>query len=130
MISIVGPSRCAGRQWSAVSLSSSDLTLPLPRSFEEVLSLLEQLPRMFVEPDGSFVWVSGSTDSPWQVDGQLHDGSTGLNSVELKGTIPSDAWDQLLGCVGEPEVQLVIQLPREGVFMTDSEFRRYWDSQP
>ena len=111
--------------WQVIDLSPADLTVPLPHTFEDVLSRLESLDRMFIEPDGSFVWVGGSIESNWQVDGQLHDSSSGLINVEIKGTICVDAWEQLLSCLGWPDVQLLIQLPREGVFMAESEFRRY-----
>jgi len=97
----------------------------LPRSFEEVLSCLESFARMFIEPDGSFVWVGGESETNWQLDGQLNDGSTGLNSVEIKGTVSTQAWNQLLQAVGWPDAQLLMQLPREGIFMTEMEFRRF-----
>ena len=108
-----------------IDLPSTKIVPPLPRSFEEVLSCLESFPRMFIEPDGSFVWVGVESKTNWQLDGQLNDGSTGLNSVEIKGTVSTQAWNQLLQAVGWPDAQLLIQLPREGIFMTEMEFRRF-----
>ncbi|MCP4194582.1 MAG: hypothetical protein GY768_28575 [Planctomycetaceae bacterium] len=108
-----------------IDLPSTKVVPPLPRSFEEVLSCLESFARMFIEPDGSFVWVGGESETNWQLDGQLNDGSTGLNSVEIKGTVSTQAWNQLLQAVGWPDAQLLMQLPREGIFMTEMEFRRF-----
>src|SRR5688500_14704882 len=44
-----------------------------PITFDESLAALARLPRMFIEPDGSFVWVSAAGEKQWQVDGVLHD---------------------------------------------------------
>lgn len=90
------------------------------RSFEEVCESLAELPRMFVEPDGSFVWRSPSG----QLDGQLHDGPCGLAHVELKGSLALDDWQRWLNCLGWPDQSLVVQLARDGIFMPEPEFAR------
>src|SRR5262245_46723871 len=98
---------------------------PLPVTFDHALAELSQLPRLFIEPDGSFVWRgthAGGGD--WQVDGNLIDRGDVLGHVELKGSCPVDQFDQLLVALGWPEQALVLQLPRRGVILEEAEFRR------
>jgi hypothetical protein len=107
------------------SLHGSPAPGPLTVSFDAALGELELLPRLFIEPDGSFVW-RGATDDrqPWQVDGNLIDRGDVLDYVQLNGTCPSDRLDEVLRTLGWPQVELTIQLPRLGVFLTEGEFRR------
>ena len=93
--------------------------------FEEALAGLSELPRLFIEPDGSFVW-RGTTEEgqAWQLDGNLIDRGDVLDYVELKGVCPSERLDDVLRMLGWPECQLAFQLPRLGVFLTEAEFRR------
>ena len=51
---------------------------------------------MFCEPDGSFVWVSSQGEPAWQLDGNLYDRNSRLLFVDLKGTCPRGAFDQLM----------------------------------
>lgn len=97
----------------------------LPAGFDRVVAEFAALPRMFMEPDGSFVWT-GSTDDgqPWQVDGNLIDRGDVLAYVELKGVCPTERFDELLSALGWPDSPLVFQLPRRGVFLEEEEFRR------
>lgn len=97
----------------------------LPCSFEEASALFSKLPRMFIEPDGSFVWTSAHDDVAWQVDGNLYDRDGRLLFVDAKGTCPSEAFDRLLGALGWPETRLMFQLTREAVFLDEDEFRRF-----
>jgi hypothetical protein len=93
--------------------------------FEEVLASLAKLPRMFIEPDGSFVWRGTSDDGqPWQVDGNLIDRGDVLACVELKGSCPAARLDDILRGLGWPEATLWFQLPRLGLLLTEAEFRQ------
>jgi hypothetical protein len=98
---------------------------PLTVSFEKAFAALAQLPRLFIEPDGSFVW-RGTDDAgeAWQVDGNLIDRGDALAYVELKGTCPSERMDEILRALGWPETPLAFQLPRAGLVLTEAEFRR------
>src|SRR5215210_2293586 len=68
-------------------------TLEVPRAtiagtmmactFEEAAARLAKLPRMFIEPDGAFVWVSPQGETPWQVDGNIYDRAGALAFVDL-----------------------------------------------
>jgi hypothetical protein len=99
-------------------------------SFEQAAAALEQLGRMFVEPDGSFVWVS--SDEPnvageprWQIDGSLFDRNGRLLLVDIKGSCTEAEFDRLLAALGWPETPLMFELTREAVFLDEAEFRRY-----
>lgn len=67
-------------------------------TFEEVCAAFEAWPRMFVEPDGSFVWVGAAAGRPntWQLDGQLFDRAGKVLLIELKGDCPQSALEQIL----------------------------------
>jgi hypothetical protein len=80
---------------------------------------------MFLEPDGSFVWVSAAKETPWQLDGVLYDRNERLLYVDLKGACTAPAFDRLLGALGWPETPVMFQLAREAVFLDETEFRRY-----
>jgi hypothetical protein len=98
---------------------------PLPVSFEAVLGGLEALPRLFIEPDGSFVW-RGTTEAgdAWQVDGNLVDRGQVLDYVELHGTCSGERLDEILRLLGWPAAELTFVLPRRGVVLTEEAFRR------
>ena len=99
-------------------------------SFEAARTMLSQLPRMFCEADGSFVWVSPQGAPAWQVDGNLYDRNERLLFVDLKGTCPADEFDRLLTALGWPETRLMFQLTREALFLDEAEFRRYAETGP
>ena len=103
---------------------------PLSVTFDEALSTLEQLDRMFIEPDGSFVWAGLSGDGErWQVDGNLIDRGDCLAYVELKGRCPQAQFNQILGALGWPNAALAFELTRRGVAVEEAEFRRLAASQ-
>ncbi|HVA47363.1 MAG TPA: hypothetical protein VNH11_13420 [Pirellulales bacterium] len=93
------------------------------RTFEQVAQSLADLPRMFVEPDGSFVWVAAAGPA-WQIDGVLYDGAERLWYMELQGRCPPHEFDRLLLALGWPETPVRVQLVREGELMEEQEFRR------
>ncbi len=98
---------------------------PLAVTFDEVATRLAALPRMFIEPDGSFVW-RGTADAgqTWQIDGNLTDRGEVLDHVELKGTCPAERLDEILRTLGWPETRVAFQLPRLGQFLTEEAFRQ------
>jgi hypothetical protein len=107
------------------SVHGHTAAVPLPVSFEAVLAGLELLPRLFIEPDGSFVW-RGTTEAglAWQVDGNLVDRGQVLDSVELHGACPGERLDEILRLLGWPAAELTFALPRRGVVLTEEAFRR------
>jgi hypothetical protein len=102
----------------------------LARSFDDGLSTLQRFDRMFIEPDGSFVWTGGASDSDrWQVDGNLIDRGDCLAYVELKGRCPELQLNQILSALGWPNEPLAFELTRRGVVVDEEEFRRLAASQ-
>jgi hypothetical protein len=118
-----------GRTITPLDVQPHQLSQPFPVTFDDACERLAKLPRLFCEPDGSFVWVADDPQQPWQLDGNLYDSPGGLMYVELSGTIILNKFDDLLRCVGWPDMPVVVQLVREAVFLDEDEWRRAWWSQ-
>ncbi len=119
------PVDLAGGSYTVLDLDATQYATPMRVSFEEAMEQLARLPRMFVEPDGSFVWVGQHGTRNWQLDGCLYDCNQHVIYVDVAGTCPPQPFDQLLNAFGWPATQLVFQLPRHAVFMNEHELRRY-----
>jgi len=106
---------------------------PLDVTFEQVRDKLAVLPRMFIEPDGAFVWA-GFTDrlgtrtedntGAWQLEGVLYDQGDRLSYVELNGLCSEQAFDRFLGALGWPRSRLMFQLLAQAVFLDEKTFRQ------
>ena len=116
-----------GGHWlTALALAPERLgAVAFARTFEQVTADLGLLERMYVEPDGSFVWVSGRQDRGWQVDGVVYDHQDRVRFVDVSGSCPSDQFDRLLAVLGWPAEPMMFQLTREAVLLDEAEFRRY-----
>lgn len=119
----------SGCRLSTLSSERHDFSSLFDTTFEEVLSRLSQFPRLFIEPDGSFVWRGGSGDLAWQLDGQLFDRNDRLQHVELHGTLSLDELDQFLAALGGPTTRFVFQLMREAYLLDEVAFRKYLGSR-
>jgi hypothetical protein len=95
----------------------------LPVTFDAAYSALAELPRLFIEPDGSFVWTSPPGEAAWQVDGTLVDGGETLYYCELKGMCPPESLDQMLHCISS-NAELTIEDVAQGTTFSKAEFRR------
>lgn len=97
---------------------------PLCVTFDAAFAELSAFPRMFIEPDGSFVWTGATTGGEaWQVDGNLFDRGESLAYVELKGHCPEAQFDMLLKALGGPGLSLLFQLPEQGMLLEEESFR-------
>lgn len=105
--------------------SHGELYTPFSCTFEETASILEQQPRVFFEPDGSFVWGEGADAERWQIDGHLFDRGGRLLYVHLKGSCPAEVFDHLLASVCWPETAVMLQLQQEGYVLDEPAFRRF-----
>lgn len=121
-----GPAaQLAGRTLQTLAVAPALLAAtPFACTFEEASEKLEMLERMFLEPDGSFVWTSSQGGEPWQVDGNLYDRADRLSFVDLNGRCPAAEFDRLLTALGWPQTPLVFQLTREALVLDEAEFRR------
>ena len=98
-------------------------------TFEAAADRLAKLPRMFIEPDGSFVWVSGDAQPVWQVDGNLYDRAGRLQFVDLQGTSTPECFEEFLAALGWPQQQLAFLLTREGIALDEQAFLAWADSE-
>jgi hypothetical protein len=118
-----------GRQVRPLAISPEAAGQPFRVTFDYAAEILSTLPRMFLEPDGSFVWTGEHEGGPWQVDGLLVDQGQRLAYMELSGRCPANEFDQLLAPLGWPAAPVMFQLVPEAVFVDEPEFRRL-ASQP
>jgi hypothetical protein len=60
---VAGPSvSLADSEFATLQIAPASLATPFPVSFEQAAAALSALPRMYCEPDGSFVWVSAADE--------------------------------------------------------------------
>jgi len=119
-----------GLELPTLAVAPTDVAGGFERTFEDVLEGLARLHRMFVEPDGSFVWASPAGGPTWQLDGVVLDRDDRVLYVDLLGTCPPAGLDEVLATLGDREtsearVQAVFQLRHEALFLDDPEFRLY-----
>lgn len=88
---------------------------PLPVTFDEAVERLSALDRMFVEPDGSFVWRGVEGDEAWQIEGQLVDGGLSLAHVELKGSASVACLQRFIDCLQAERSSLWVEQIESGV---------------
>lgn len=111
--------------WPTLRVPHAGFTAPLGVGFDETLARLGRLERMFVEPDGSFVWTGASDGRPWQVDGNAVEMDGRLLLVDVKGACPAAEFDRLLACFGWPEERLMMLLVRPGAVLGEDVFREH-----
>ena len=114
-----------GRPVETLEIPAADLTCPFAVSFEEASAALERLPRMFVEPDGSFVWVADETTRSWQLDGMLYDRDGRLLYVELKGDAPPAELARFLDCCRSVPDDCVVRFARQAYAVGIAEWWRW-----
>ena len=117
--------RLEGADYATIQLTAQQQVTPMIVSFEEVVQQLECLPRMFVEPDGAFVWTGREKAEAWQLDGCVYDLAGRVIYVDVSGVCPEGQFEQLLSALGWPGAKLVIQLRQQALFLSEQDFRRY-----
>ena len=117
------PRRIGNLHVTPLRAAQPDLLSAWPITFDEAAARLSRLPRLFLEPDGSFVWVSRD-DLHWQIDGLLSDMGPRLAYVELRGTCQQAAFDDLLRCFGWPQTPLALEMIAEGMLLDEADFRK------
>lgn len=70
---------------------------PIATSFEQAQQRLSELPRLYCEPDGSFVWTSPGGRE--QVFGMLYDAMGQIQYCELRGACSRASWRALVAAV-------------------------------
>ncbi|HEY2837808.1 MAG TPA: hypothetical protein VGJ26_01575 [Pirellulales bacterium] len=120
----------AGSDYPTLCVPNCALLATFPYSFETVAAELASLGRLYIEPDGSFVWVSSKADLQWQVDGVLYDRDERLLFVDLKGSCPTEEFDRILTACGWPATPVMMQLTHEAVFVDEETFRELASALP
>ena len=96
---------------------------PFQISFEEIAEQLAAFDRLFLEPDGSFVWRGDKRG--WQIDGLLFDHLDQVRYIELKGWCPEQSFRRITSLLRQRrETRLVVQLFRQATLLEASEFHR------
>lgn len=111
--------------WPTLALRPEQFSEPLSVTFDEAIEGLGQLPRLYAEPDGSFVWTSPQEGLCWQVNGNLYERNNRVLLVHLKGSCPAAEFDQLLACFGMPPAVVVAQLVRSAVTIDEATLRQH-----
>jgi len=111
--------------WPTLVVPNDLLTVPMAIGFDESLDILNQLERMYAEPDGSFVWTSPRDGLWWQVDGNACEKEGRVLLVDLKGSCPASEFDRLLAAFGWPQQAMIMQLVRAAMFLDEATFRRH-----
>lgn len=91
-------------------------------TYEDFAEQLSKVPRLYIEPDGSYVWVS-SEDPTRRVWGQITDDGQQVLYLELRGRCQWDDLAAIVGMIGWPETQLIFQLMPDAVLVEESQFR-------
>lgn len=105
-----------------ISLHPDAAARLFPVSFEQVAEIWSQWPRMFFEPDGSFVWVAD--DQSWQLDGVVYDRDDHVLRVDLTGVFHAAPLEQLVRTLGWPAAKLRVETVRDGQFVDVAQFLR------
>lgn len=99
---------------------------PIENSFEEAQSRLSLLPRLYFEPDGSFVWALDGGRQ--QVFGMIYDAAGKIQYAELQGRCDLQVWQQLIEAIsGEksPDCQ-ILRLPDQRMQNLQSFESEHW----
>ncbi len=103
-----------------LEIASPHIDSPLPLSFEEAEEQMNTWDRMFIEPDGSFVWRI----DPHQLDGSLFDNGAHVTFVELAGHCEETMLNKVLAMLSEANTALMFQLRNEAIFINETDFRK------
>lgn len=85
---------------------------PLRISLEKAQANLQRLARMFVEPDGSFLWT-GQDDVGglhWQLEGTAYDDGRVVRYIDLRGQCPPAQWQEFLAAFEESTASVTLEL--------------------
>jgi hypothetical protein len=94
-------------------------------TFDQLAERLSAWPRLYFEPDGSFVWADEANGQAFQLDGQIHDGRSGVDSVELKGYAPASVFSALLAALGWSDAAFVVLRLPGGELISRHEAERF-----
>lgn len=89
------------RLYGRVTGAGQQAGVPLAVSWEAAFDQLSLLPRMFPEPDGSFLWSGDDVNvGAWQLEGTLFDDGQVVRRIELAGNCSRANWEKFLQALG------------------------------
>lgn len=91
------------------------------RSYEQLAEALREMPRLFLEPDGSFGWVARQ-DVTQRLDGQITDDGQRVMFVDLQGRCDFSLLEALLVALGWPQQPLMFQILPDGFVLDEATF--------
>ena len=92
-------------------------------SYEEVAEPLTAIPRLYLEPDGSFCWVSPD-DVTQRLDGQITDDGRRVMCVQVQGRCTWSGFEPILRVLGWPGQAVMYQLLPSATLVDDASFRQ------
>lgn len=118
-----------GNAWQTTNgklptLSVDSLETPFPTTFEAAAERMQQLPRMFFELDGSFLFTGWQDETFWRLEGNLYDRRDALLYVELRIDSPRAPFEQLVEVIA-PGSARMYELPGEGVLVSEETLLKY-----
>jgi hypothetical protein len=101
---------------------------PLRIPLETALARLEAYERMFVEPDGSFLWTGEATTlslpedargqhQRWQLEGTIYDDGQVVRYIDVLGDCPLLAWQAFLAAFDESLASVTLELVEENLIV-------------
>ncbi len=91
------------------------------RPYESVAAELAEIPRCFIEPDGSFVWVD-EADVTLKLSGQVTDNGRTVMYVEVRGRGRRSMLEAIFTALGWPEQELMVQILPEAFLVESAVF--------
>jgi len=123
------PLEDAWGRWFTLAAGDAASTTPFRTPFEEFYRAISAIERLFMEPDGSFVWTGGEGPQRWQVDGVAAELGGRLQWLQLQGSCPPANFDRILAVTGWPAEPVAMQLVRSGVLLDEGVFRRHAEAR-
>ena len=109
--------------WGVADDSPGLATQSFAFDYDTLQSKLSEVARLYIEPDGSFVWVS-SEDASRRISGQITDDGERVLYLELRGKCRwNDLSTVVLKKLDWPETSLAFQLLPESLLVEEQQFR-------
>jgi hypothetical protein len=122
---IAGPvMKIEGHAFQTVAVPTEARGTPLSVTFDEVAERLIESSGVYWEPDGSFAWTEPGPPRI-RLHGQLADGGTHLQHIELWGVPSTPMLDRLLEFTCG-DTGLMFQLVRTGVYVDETALRKFF----
>ncbi len=117
--------QCEGVSVPSLQCEPSHLT-PLMLDFDVMLKQLDEQPRCYVEPDGSFVCRGERQGRAWSWEGNLYEGAGVVQYIDLWGACPAAALQPLWRLLPNHPV---IQVSHAALYLDSNHFHQWLDER-